>query len=79
MQISQPPSRTQRIVDLVFRRLCQALAWLSVFLVALIILRIAFAALPAMREHGLQFITGTVWDPNQGQYAILSRDLGHAL
>jgi phosphate transport system permease protein len=47
------------------------LAWLSVLLVVFIVLRIVVAGLPAIREHGVQFLTGTVWDPNTGQYSIL--------
>jgi phosphate transport system permease protein len=70
-QISQPPSSAQRLVDTAFRHLCHAFAWLSVLLVVFIVLRIVYAALPAMRVHGFQFITGTVWDPNADQYAIL--------
>ena len=70
-QIGQPPSRAQRLVDTAFQHLCRGFAWLSVLLVVFIILRIAVAALPAMREHGLQFLTGTVWDPNKDQYAVL--------
>jgi len=70
-QISQPPTGRQRVVDTIFRHLCYGLAWLSVFLVVFIVLRIVAAALPAIREHGVQFLTGTVWDPNTSQYSIL--------
>ena len=70
-QISQPPSALQRAVDGVFRKLCLVFAWLSVLLVVFIVLRIAFSAVPAIREHGFGFLTGTVWDANQGQYSIL--------
>jgi len=70
-QISQPPSALQRAVDRVFRKLCLVFAWLSVLLVVFIVLRIAFSAVPAIREHGFGFLTGTVWDANQGKYSIL--------
>lgn len=70
-QISQPPSRSQRLLDTVFRGLCYAFAWLSVLLVIFIILRIGSAALPAMGQYGLGFLTGTTWDPNTGQFGIL--------
>jgi phosphate transport system permease protein len=70
-QISRPPSSRQRVVDVAFRYLCQGFAWLSLLLVIFIVLRIVMAALPAAREHGVQFLTGSVWDPNTGQYSIL--------
>ena len=71
IQISQPPSGGQRLADAIFVKLCYATAWLIVFLVAFIVLRIAMAAAPAIRQHGLEFLTGTVWDPNKTQYSIL--------
>jgi phosphate transport system permease protein len=71
IQISQPPTRVQRISNTVFMRTCYGFAWLSVLLVAFIVFRIATAAVPAVREYGLGFLTQTTWDPNKGQYAIL--------
>jgi phosphate transport system permease protein len=71
VQISQPPSRFQLFSDAVFRRLCLVFAWLSVLLVVFIVLRIAFAAAPAIRQYGGGFLSGRTWDANKGQYAIL--------
>ncbi len=71
IEISQPPSRAQRVVNTVFQKTCYGFAWLSVLLVAFIILRIAIAAAPAVREYRMGFLSGTTWDPNQGQYSIL--------
>ncbi len=70
-QISQPPTRFQQVVDIVFRRLCHGFAWLCVLLVAFIVLKIATAAAPAFRQQGIGFLTGTTWDPNTGQFGIL--------
>jgi phosphate transport system permease protein len=70
-QISQPPSRAQVLTDQTFRRLCVAFAWLTILLVSFVILRIAFAAAPAIGQHGVGFLTGRVWDANKGQYSIL--------
>ncbi len=70
-QISQVPTRAQRVTDTWFRRLSSGFAWLTVFLVAFIVLRIAMAALPAVHQYGLDFLTGTTWDPNKQQYGIL--------
>ncbi len=71
VQISQPPSRLQMITDLAFRRLCVGFAWLSVLLVVFIVLRIAFAAAPAVGQYGISFLSGRVWDANKGQFSIL--------
>jgi len=70
-QISQSPTGFQKVVDGAFRRLCWGLAWLSVLLVAFIVLKIATSAVPAVRQYGLDFLTGTTWDPNKEQYGIL--------
>jgi phosphate transport system permease protein len=69
--ISQPPSPAQRTVNVAFLWLCHGFAWLSLALVAFIVLRIAWAAAPAMRQHGPGFLVGKIWDPNQGTYGIL--------
>jgi phosphate transport system permease protein len=68
---TQEPTATQRLTDKVFRRGCQACAGLILLLVLFIVVRIALAAVPAIREHGIGFLTGTTWDPNQGRFAIL--------
>jgi phosphate transport system permease protein len=69
--VARPPSRVQQWVDVGFRRLCWALAGLMLVLVLVIILRITSAAVPAMREYGFGFLTGTVWDQGKGQHGIL--------
>jgi phosphate transport system permease protein len=70
-QIAQPPSRLQLLTDTAFRRLCVVFAWFSVLVVIFIVLRIAFAAAPAVSRHGLGFLGGRTWDSHQGQYGIL--------
>jgi phosphate transport system permease protein len=70
-QISQPPTRAQQLIDTAFRRLCLAFAILSLLLVAFIVLKIAIAAMPAVRQHGVGFLTGTTWDPNKEKFGIL--------
>lgn len=71
VQISKPPSRTQIATDTAFRALCQGFAWLAVLIAVFIVLKIVLAALPAVRQYGLGFLTGRVWDPNKKQYSIL--------
>jgi phosphate transport system permease protein len=68
---TQEPTAAQRMADAVFRRACQVCAGLILLLVLFIVVRIAVAAVPAIRELGFGFLTGTTWDPNQGRFAIL--------
>src|SRR6476646_4924718 len=70
-EITQPPTQLQKTVDVVFQKLCQLFAFLSALLVVFIVLRIVTAATPAMKQYGLQFITGTTWDPNKDQFSVL--------
>jgi len=71
IEIAQPPSRSQQTVDWFFRKLCLVFAGLSAVLVAFIVLKIVTAAMPAMKQYGLEFLTGTTWDPNKDQFAVL--------
>ncbi len=59
------------MTDSAFRGLCYSFAWLSILVVIFIVLRIAFAAAPAMHQYGLGFLTTRTWDPNKEQYGIL--------
>jgi len=70
-QIWQPPTQAQRWYDVSFRRTCLAFAVFTIFLIAWLVGEIAFRALPAFQEYGLNFIYGTTWDPNKSRYAIL--------
>jgi phosphate transport system permease protein len=70
-QIARIPTRTQQLLDSAFRRVCYGFACLTVLLVAFIVLRIAVAAAPAMRQYGISFLTGTTWDSSKGLHGIL--------
>lgn len=70
-EITQPPTRLQETADFLFRKLCLAFACLSAILVVVIVLKIVTAAVPAMQEYGLGFLTGKTWDPNKDQFAVL--------
>jgi phosphate transport system permease protein len=74
--ICQAPSRRQVLLDRVFRTTCLVFACGTVALVTLIVLRIAIAATPAVREYGLGFLAGRVWDPNTQRYGILGEIWG---
>jgi phosphate transport system permease protein len=69
--ITQPPTRLQQTVDVLFRKLCVFFAGFSAILVAFIVLKIVTAAMPAMRQYGFHFLTGTTWDPNKDEFAVL--------
>ena len=75
-EITQAPTGRQRFLDAVFRKTCYAFAWLTVALVAFIVIRILIAAIPAMRTLGPGFLTGRVWDANAGSYGILAEIWG---
>ncbi len=70
-QIWQPPTTAQRWFDVSFRRMCVTFAGLTIVLALLLIFKIAIAAIPAFREYGFAFLTGTTWDPNKSRYGIL--------
>src|SRR5262245_16287760 len=69
--VAQPPTSRQRAVNTAFLALCHVFAWLCLALVVYIVLNIAWKAGPALRERGLGFLVGKVWDPNQATYGIL--------
>ena len=75
-EITQAPTRRQVLVNRVFRLTCLGFTAPTVVLVSFIVLRIALSALPAMRQHGLGFLTGRVWDPNTERYGILAEIWG---
>lgn len=75
-EVTQAPSRTQVLVNKIFRRTCFVFACLTILLVTFIVLRIALAAVPAAQRFGLGFVTGRVWDPNTQRYGILAEIWG---
>ena len=69
--LAKPPSARQRIADRSFLALCRTFAWLAALLVTWIVAQIVIAAMPAIRDHGVSFLSGTTWDPNAEKYSIL--------
>lgn len=63
-----PKSLTQRgggaLTDRLFRLLCLGAGLLVLAILALILGFTTWQALPALRESGLGFVTGDVWNPN---------------
>ncbi len=75
-EITQVPTRGQTLLDKAFRGLSFLFACLTILLVTFIVLKITISALPAMRQNGLSFLTGRVWDPNTGQHGIAAEIWG---
>ena len=69
--IWQPPSSAQRFFDRLFRRMTYVFAGFTIVLITLLVVEIAIKAVPALREYGLSFISGRVWDPSKGVFGIL--------
>lgn len=69
--ICRPPTAKDKLVDKIFRTLTLGFAWLTLLLIVYIVYRIGGTALPAMKELGFGYLTGTTWDPNQHIYGIL--------
>lgn len=69
--ISRSPTPWELNFNNAFRCLTYAVAVGLILSVTVIVLMIAWRAVPAMREHGPQFLTGRVWDPNKDEYGVL--------
>ncbi len=71
---SEPPSERRRRApwaDWVFSALAHAAAWLTLLVLAGIILSLLIGAWPAIEAFGLGFLTSTQWDPVQNKYGGL--------
>jgi phosphate transport system permease protein len=75
-EITQAPSGLQVAMDRGFRTLCVVFALFTLALVLVIVARIAMSAVPAVRQYGVSFLVGRVWDPNTERYGILAETWG---
>ncbi len=68
-----PPARQRRLpwADSAFAFLAYAAAWLTLALLAGIILSLVVGAWPAIREYGLSFLVRSDWDPVNDKYGGL--------
>lgn len=66
-----PPSASDYAIDRTFRGIAWASAALILLLVAYIIIEIGGAAWPAIRQYGLDFLTGTTWNVQTQEFGIL--------
>ncbi len=69
--VTAPPSTIDYAGDSVFRAVAFAAAGTIIALMLYILWEIGGEALPAMREYGAGFITGTTWDPAKGVFGVL--------
>ena len=63
--MGEPPTRRRVLpwADAAFSLLAHGAAWLTLLLLAGIIVSLLFGAMPAIREFGLGFLVSTEWDP----------------
>jgi phosphate transport system permease protein len=68
-----PPGRRRVMpwADTAFSALAHAAAWLTLLLLAGIIISLLIGAMPAIREFGLGFLVSTQWDPVQLKFGGL--------
>ncbi|MFT3665390.1 phosphate ABC transporter permease PstC [Piscinibacter sp.] len=68
-----PPARRKRApaADALFAALAQGAAWITLALLAGIIVSLVIGAAPAIREYGLSFLWRSEWDPVQDRYGGL--------
>lgn len=69
--ICRPPSFSDVLIDRTFRMLARLGVMLIISLVAALVLEIGIKAFPGIQKHGLDMITGTVWDVGQQKFGIL--------
>ncbi|MCG8317235.1 MAG: phosphate ABC transporter permease subunit PstC [Pseudomonadales bacterium] len=69
--VTSPPSAFDNNVDSIFRALSFSSALLLILLVGYILVQIGGEAFPAIKEHGLGFVTGTTWNVNANEFGVL--------
>ena len=69
----RPPPRSRRVPwgDAVFSLAAHGAAWLTLAMMAAIILSLTVAAWPAIAEYGLSFLWRSEWDPVEDKYGGL--------
>jgi len=74
----QPPAarRASPWADVLFSTLAQGAAWLTLALLAGILISLVIGAAPAIRAYGLSFLWTSEWDPVQNRYGGLAMIYG---
>jgi phosphate transport system permease protein len=63
--------RTSQLADIVFGLLAKGAVWVTLALLAGILLSLLYGAWPAIERYGLGFLTSSVWDPVQEDFGGL--------
>jgi len=71
MTLTQPLSRRDLLIDRSFRSLTYSFTLATILLLAAIVFRIGFKAIPALKTYGWGFLTSTTWDVNANAFGIL--------
>jgi len=69
--ITRPPGNLEIYSDAGFRAFSIFCAWSIILLILFILWMIGKQAVPAMEKYGFGFLTGTTWDVNKQQFAVL--------
>lgn len=69
--VSGPPTSSDYFGDALFRTVTFACTLAIIVLVGYIFWELGGKAWPAIREYGLDFVTGTTWDTNKHQFGVL--------
>jgi phosphate transport system permease protein len=76
--LSRPPTPLERGFDIAFRKITWVVAWASVIMMLLIVLRLVVTATPALRAYGLSMLVSTEWNenPEHQEFGILPQIWG---
>ncbi|MCX4191396.1 phosphate ABC transporter permease subunit PstC [Methylophaga sp. OBS1] len=69
--LSAPPSASDYLKDAIFRAFAYFCALSILLLVGYIVFELGSQAMPAIKAHGLGFVTGTTWDTNEQVFGVL--------
>lgn len=69
--LSAPPSASDYLKDSIFRAFAYFCALSILLLVGYIVFELGSQALPAVKAHGLGFVTGTTWNANEEVFGVL--------
>ncbi|WP_297810664.1 phosphate ABC transporter permease subunit PstC [uncultured Methylophaga sp.] len=69
--LSAPPSASDYLKDATFRAFAYFCALSILLLVGYIVFELGSQAMPAIKTHGLGFVTGTTWDTNEEVFGVL--------
>jgi phosphate transport system permease protein len=69
--VSQPPTASEKGFDRAFRVCTWVFAWLTILLMAYILIQLSWDAGPAIQKYGVGFLTDASWDTGREDFGIL--------